>query len=271
VEKLTFILATAENAADIRTVLDKSVAIARCFGARVEFLVTDSTSAHAVTAHCREAGYQTVSLFSASADGSSRHETLLRRALTARPDLVIKPPHDSDWDLADECAAPILLVRGGPWESPVRFAAAVDVSDEETMSVARSILHTAGFLALGARGNLDILYSEREAHDEALRMERAVRLAQLVREFHVGCERIQMFSGEPAKRLAPLVAARRYDVLVLGGVSRRDGLSQLSPGTASRLMDATEGDVVLVKVPATNIPYVTSHREHGLHQREEFA
>ena len=26
-------------------------------------------------------------------------------------------------------------------------------------------------------------------------MERAVKLAQLVREFHVGCERLQMFYG----------------------------------------------------------------------------
>ena len=57
------------------------------------------------------------------------------------------------------------------------------------------ILHTAGFLALGCHGNLDILYSEREQHDETVRMERAVKLAQLVREFHVGCERLQMFDG----------------------------------------------------------------------------
>lgn len=264
-EKLTSILATAGSVADIPTVLDKSVAIARCFGARIEFLVTDSQAAHAVTARCRDLDYDMVNLFSVSSDARTFHDAILRRALTAHPDLVIKSPHDSDWELANECAAPLLLVRGGRWETPVRFAAAVDVSDEETMNLARSILHTAGFLALGAHGNLDILYSEREAHDEALRMERAVRLAQLVREFHVGCERIQMFSGEPGKRLPPLLAARHYDVLVLGGVSRREGLSQLFPGTAARLMEVTDSDVVLVKAPAMNIAYTNaSHRQQRL-------
>lgn len=269
---MTFILATAENVADIPAVLDKSVAVARCFGAQVEFLVTDSQSAHAVTERCREFDYAMVTLFSVCADARPYREAILRRVLTAHPDLVVKPPHESDWGLVDECPAPLLLVRGGRWNAPVRFAAAVDVSDEETMSLARSILHTAGFLALGAHGNLDILYSEREAHDEAVRMERAVRLAQLVREFHVGCERIQMFAGEPARRLAPLVAARHYDVLVLGGDSRREGFAQLLPGTASRLMEVTDSDVVLVKVASTSIAYTNaSHRQQGLYKGKEFA
>ena len=77
-------------------------------------------------------------------------------------------------------------------------------------------MHTAGFLALGCHGNLDVLYTEREQQDDFVRMERAVRLAQLVREYHVGCERLQMFEGSPDKRLPPLFAARRYDLLVLG-------------------------------------------------------
>jgi nucleotide-binding universal stress UspA family protein len=267
-EKLTSILATAERVADIPAVLDKSVAVARCFGARVEFMVTDSQSAHAVTAHCRGQDFDMIDLFSVCPNARPYHEAILRRVLTSHPDLVIKPPHDTDGDLATESTAPILLVRGGRWQTPVRFAAAVDVSDDESLSLARSILHTTGFLALGSHGNLDILYSEREAHDEALRMERAVKLAQLVREFHVGCERIQMFDGDPGKRLPPLVAARRYDVLVLGGDSRRAGFAQLLPGTAARLMEATDSDVVLVKEPATNLAYASaSHRQQGFHQR----
>ena len=156
---------------------------------------------------------------------------------------------ENDWRLANECPVPVLLVRHKPWASPIRFAAAVDVADDETSDTARSILHAAGFMALGCHGNLDILYSEREQHDDALRMERAVKLAQLVREFHVGCERIQVFDGAPEQTLPPLVAARHYDVLVLGAQSRQPALKNILGATNSRLVQATEGDVVLVKAP----------------------
>ena len=88
------------------------------------------------------------------------------------------------------------------WTQPVRIAAALDVSDQDGVGVARCILHTAGFLAMGFQGKLDMLYSEREQHDETVRMERAVRLVELVREYHVGCERIQVHSGDPGKVLA---------------------------------------------------------------------
>jgi nucleotide-binding universal stress UspA family protein len=180
----------------------------------------------------------------------------------------------SDWALAQEIPAPLLLVRGPRWQTPARMAAAVDVSDKDHLGLARSILQTAGFLALGTHGHLDILYTEREAQDESIRMERAVTLAQLVREFHVGSERLQMFGGEPGKRLPPLFAARHYDVLVLGGETRREGLSRLLPGTVARIMDATDSDVVLVKAPAAQAACSgaeDSARQKRPHQRQQFA
>jgi hypothetical protein len=142
-----------------------------------------------------------------------------------------------------------MLIRSQDWSDPMRFAAALDVSDEEATGLARSVLHAAGFLAMGTHGALDVLYSEREVHDEQLRMQRAVRLAQLVREFHVGCERIEMFSGEPGRRLAPLLAARRYDVLILGGETRRDGFLESGTGNVGTLVEASGSDVVLVRAP----------------------
>jgi nucleotide-binding universal stress UspA family protein len=151
----------------------------------------------------------------------------------------------------------------------VRFAATVDVSDRDTAALARSILHAAGFLAMGVHGNLDILYSERELHDEAVRMERAVALAQLVREYHVGCERIQVFSGEPARILPPLMAARQYDVLVIGAQSRHTGRRATGGGTAARVIEATDGDVVLVKPPAPAFVENSAGKISGREQRSD--
>jgi hypothetical protein len=251
VEKLTNILAVALQSGDATHVVDKAVALARPFRARVEVLVNDAAVVRLLSAHCAAQAYEDVTLHSVARSDASHHESILRRVWSSRPDLLVKSPSadDSDWDLADESPAPVLLVRGEAWHAPARFAAAVDVSDEDQAALARSILHTAGFLALGTHGHLDILYSEREAHDEAVRMKRAVHLAQIVREFHVGCERLQIFSGEPGKRLPPLVAARRYDVLVLGE-SRSADHPHLVCDSVRNLMNATQGDVVLVKAPS---------------------
>ena len=263
-EKVTRLLAVVERRESGALVLEKAVALARRFGARVDLMMADPTLATDLSILCRVMKYDEVVLSSQHRGQMPTHELILRRTLETRPDLVIKEPasahpqhgwtlDDNDWQLANECPAPVLLVRHRRWAIPVRFAAAVDVSDRDTASLARSILHTAGFLAMGVHGSLDILYSEREQHDEALRMERAVMLAQLVREFHVGCERIQVFTGEPREVLPPLLAARQYDVLVIGAQSRQTGLHAQRGGTVSRLIEATDGDVVLVKSPAPGI------------------
>jgi hypothetical protein len=167
-----------------------------------------------------------------------------------------------------------MLVGPKNWANPPRMAAAVDVSDSDTLKVARTVMHTAGFLALGSHGNLDILYSERELNDSHLRMEHAVALAQLVREYHVGCERLQMFDGAPEKRLPPLITARRYDLLLLGATTHRDGLAETLFPLTARLVDATSGDVLLVKPEIACTADVRAARplasEQLSHQAQQF-
>jgi len=283
-EKITRILAVVERRENATLVLEKAVALARRFGARVDLLLGDSAFASDLSTACRDLNYREVAMCILHRGQTPMHELILRRALETRPDLVIKEPagahpmhrwtlDDNDWRLANDCPAPVLLVRHRQWAKPIRFAAAVDVSDPDTADVARSILHTAGFLAMGVDGNLDILYSEREQHDEALRIERAVKLAQLVREFHVGCERIQVFSGEPENVLPPLVAARHYDVLIIGAHSRQVGLQSLFGGNTSRIVEATDGDVVLVKASTPGIVQDADNasvREQQSNQLEQF-
>ena len=251
-QKLTSVLAVAESPEDSWNVLAKASAIAVCFGARLELL---------------EGG------------------DILRRVADSRPDLVIKAPADvhplrrgtidaRDWRLVDECPVPIMLARERPWHEQPRFAAAVDVSDDSHAHMARGIVHTAGFLAHGTGADIEILYSEREAHEERVRMQRAVRLAQLVREFHVGCEHIRRVEGAPENTLPGLVAQGGYDVLVLGGESRRRGLARFLPGTANRLADVFSGDLVLVKAPRRideRAEAVRSAGEQRAYERQELA
>jgi hypothetical protein len=284
-EKLTSILAVVDDPVHATVLIDKAVFLARCFGARVALLVCDYTQLHELAAHCTERGYDEVTMSSVHRGAEPLHEVVLRQVMQKHPDLVMKNPAgshpvrrwsfaDNDWQLANDCPVPVMLVGPNPWTQPMRFAAAVDVSVREGDGVARSILQSAGMLALGCRANLDILYSERENRDQAVRMERAVRLAQLVREFHVGCERLQMFIGAPEMTLPGVIASRRYDVLVLGAVTRRTGLAASVATLTEKLVDAAESDVVLVKaserVDARSSVSTASGREQGLHQAQQF-
>ena len=284
-EKLTSILAVLDELEPGVAVLEKAILLARRFGAHVELLIANDAQLSSFASRCAALDYDRVTLFSTHRDREPLHELIQRRVIVRRPDLVIKTPggphplrrwalNANDWQLAYECTVPVMLAGPKVWDDPVRFAAAVDVADEEAVRSARSILHTAGFLALGCRGHLDILYSEREETDETTRMARAVKLAQLVREFHIGSERLQMFTGTPEERLTPLIAAREYDVLVLGAMGHRAGLADALECLSSTLADANKGDVVLVKSnyrePVMAHPKSGSRGEQRLHEREQF-
>jgi hypothetical protein len=74
--------------------------------------------------------------------------------------------------------------------------------------------------------------------------------------------------------LPPLAATRKYDVVVLGAQSRREGLRSIFGGVASRIFEATEGDVVLVKAPPPGAARAqgatVSDRQQRSHEVEQF-
>jgi nucleotide-binding universal stress UspA family protein len=212
-QKLTSILLIAGEPGPGTAILEKTHLLARRFGARVDLLRGDSCG-----------------------------DELLERS----PDLVVKAAGD-DRQLAAVCPVPLMLMREHPWREPVRFGAAVDVSSDDA-ALARSIVHTAGFLNLGCEGELDVIYSERELQDEVLRMARAVKLARLLREFHVYGDRLRHVDGAPEETLPAIAASGDYDVLVLGARTHREGWSALlHPALTRQLVAAFGGDVVLVK------------------------
>jgi len=273
-DKLTTIMAVADATAGGMQVLEKSVLLAGKFGARVDLVVSDPGLVAALAAQCTDRRYDAVTVSPLHGAGHLR-ELIAQRVLERRPDLVIKAASgarplrrwtldDNDRGLASECPAPLLLSTARPWMGPLRMAAAVDVGDADSQRFARAILQCAGFLALGSCASLDVLYCEAEERDERVRMERAVKLSQLVREFHVGCERLQMFAGLPERTLPRVIESRRYDLLVLGAITHRDGLGGLS----SKLVDATAGDVLLVKPGESR---VSEGRADGLLLRQKGA
>lgn len=254
-DKLTDILAVADASASGQQVVEKALQLSAWFGARVDLVITDPGLMSALGNRCLE-NRNTVTL--TRLDGNTPLRELLRqRGGERQPDLVIKAAagerplrrwtlDETDRRLAADCPVPLLLTTARPWPGDLRMAAAVDVSDVESTRFARAILQCAGFLALGSHAGLDVLYSEAEENDARVRMERAVKLSQLAREFHVGGERLQMFGGPPERILPRVLEARRYDLLVLGAIPHR-GERGWNESLSSKLVDASGGDVLLVK------------------------
>jgi hypothetical protein len=276
VEKLTRILAIADRTEDVPQVLEKSVSLARRFGARVEIVVTNAEQTRAVMNLCCAGIWDEVLVTCVDRGVGPLAELIRDRAQAGAPDLIVKSTadrltvagvHEGDIALAAEIPIPVLIVRSLAWADPPSLVVPVDVTDSDLGDSSRRMLEAAAFLTNGCRGNLDILYSERELDDEVVRMERAVEVAQLVRELNPGRGRLQMFSGAPQERLPPLIAARQYDVLVLG-VGTDDDTADGTRSLARSFAAATRGDLVLVRAaPQTDTRLAARRLVSGREQR----
>lgn len=256
-EKLSTILAVVPEGGVQGALFEKLSRLIRETGAHIELYLAAPSDYFAVKAHCRaldcpvDVGYTLH-------DGSTPlRDAVLERVAAIDADLLVAPRAQLH---IDHCPIPLLLLGKAPWAAEPRFAAVVDVAEEDSEALARGILHVGGFLAQRFTANLDILYCEREESDERVRMERAVKLARLVREYRVGSERLQVFDGKPEKTLPPLIAERRYDVLVLGTVSRHRALLFAFQSVSKRLMGSTEGDLLLID-PAASRERAASARQ----------
>ena len=185
-------------------------------------------------------------------------ESIVHKVRETAPDLVIKSASgrhpmrrisfdDNDWQLARACPATLMLTRGRLWREQPRFAAAVDLDETETSTLARMIMHTSDFLAVGCRATVDVLFSEPDYGNLTAHAARRSRLYQLAFEHQVEAPNVHLLQGEPSQTLPKFAVEQNYDVLVLGALTRRTGLAALIGTLTSSLVDALDCDFVLVK------------------------
>lgn len=293
-DKLTSILAVIDPADESRHVVVKAMVLARHFGARLELFLCESESAFALRHAYDRRGVaeakqtclangqryldavrrslaEDVSVTTHVACESPLYEAVVNRVREARPDIVIKSASGhhplerltldaNDWQLARTCPVPLMLTRGRPWSPQGRFAAAVDVNDSVGTATARAVMQTAGFLALGCKGQLDVLYSEKDGPGTEGAQDRREALARLVQEFGMGRERRTILQGDADDTLPEYASRQGYDVLVLGALTRRTGMSALVGTLTSRLVDSLDCDFVLVKSDAFVTPVARTVR-----------
>jgi universal stress protein E len=267
------------------TVLAKAVTLARQHNAVLELFLCDAEAAYSLsqaydvssvtkTRHLsvRRAQHYLESLRDAvtgadirisvdAACESPLYEGIVRKVLKSRPDLVIKNAgglnplrrfacEPNDWQLIRACPATLLLSRGRSWGQHSKFAAAVDVSGAETSDLPQAILEISTVLSNGCHGEVDVVYSEPQDADARGHTTHLTALGSLMSAAGLSLDRVHVLSGNAEQALPPFAAAGNYDVLVLGALTHRKGLSSLVGTLTSRLVDTLDCDFVLVK-PST--------------------
>jgi len=301
VEQLTSILVILDHSPRDAHLLTKSLSLAREFKARVELFWCDAEyeytlrhvyderglteARHARVIQMRGYLQQLRDQHAApdvevSIDAgceSPLYEGIVHKLFKTLPDLVMKAAalesegrgalDVNDWQLVRTCPVPLLLSRGRLWPARPHFAAAIDVSEEETPGLAEMILRTAEFLRAGCQGELDILFGERRDIDGRTRDEHTAKLRRLRRELHFAADRIQVLAGDSATAMADLGVEQHHDVLVLGALTHRKGPTALVGTFTGELMNTLACDFLLLRPSDFVSPVYAADEARALEER----
>ncbi len=301
----TFLLAVLDRSTSDHALIVKAARLARRLGARLELFLCDAEHAYelkhdyepshneAVRRSCiaqaveylaglrAAAGLPEILTSVSAACESPLYEGIVRKVMESRPNMVIKNAggvqsparaafDPNDWQLMRKCPVTLLMTRGRAWHAHPRFAAAVDMSAEETAGLARSIVETSAMLSAAHGSETDVLYSEADGVAGATKETHARALRKLAEECHVDPNGVRILDGAPESTLPAALLEAHYDVLTMGALTHRPGVTTLVGTLTSKLVDAADCDFVLVKPDSLRLPVeMKSHAYESSGRRSE--
>lgn len=191
------------------------------------------------------------------------HEAVTRRALAVGAGLVVMRTHHhewlaratlsaADWQLIRVCPAPLLLAKGREWPQHPRLLAAVDPShrDDRHARLDHAILDLAQRLGSALQAE------SRVAHCVVggAALESTEGMSALLAERSIPEAHLHLIAGRPEQELPRLAAELGADVLLTGGISRSRVEQVFIGGTAERLLDRVDCDLLVVKPPGFRSP-----------------
>lgn len=276
------ILVVVERNEDALPVFTKACTLARHFGARLELFMCDSERGYALRhAYDQSGSSSAASALVGEARGyldalrravdvpeveiavdasceSPMYQGIVQKVLLAGPDLVIKAigagnggsrpgPSLNDWHLARTCPVPLLFMGRRPWRPVPRVAASVDPTDHETPGFARQIVDTARRFATGCHGELDLVFGHANPVDVARDEAASSGLRALAGEFGVPPAQAFTLVGDPPQVLPAFVSRQHYDVVALGALTHRQGITGLVGTLTDALLQSASCDFLLLK------------------------
>jgi universal stress protein E len=217
------------------------------------------------------------------------HEAVARRALATHALITIVRTHHhpwlarttlsaADWQLIRVCPSPLLLAKGRDWAPEPRLLAAVDPShrDDRHALLDHAILDLADRLAaaLGATADVahcvlsmaalestaalammpEALGTPPEDYARELKRQARDNVRALVAQHGLPESALHVLEGRPERELPRLAKKIGADVLLTGGISRSRVEQVFIGGTAERLLDQANCDLLVVKPPGFVCP-----------------
>lgn len=279
-EKINSILVIVERSNSDLSLLKKAIGLARQFGAWIELFTCDAVQsvdfkrAYDTAGVEKEwlacimkggdyletlreaAGAPDVRILVDATADPRLIEAIARKVDACQADLVMKSAgrahptrrftlDPTDWELMRACPATLMLVRGKEWQTKTRFAAMVDMSEEE-MAEAALIAQTADYVTRHCGGLLDIVYSDPNGSGPG-HERRVAALIGLARKYANEMGRVQVLSGDPDDTLPAFASQRGYDMIVLGAMSHRKSLITLVGRMTGRFAEALHCDFLFVR------------------------
>ena len=209
-------------------------------------------------------------------------EGIDRKVLEVKPYLVVKATHyhpaikrsifsNTDWNLIQNCPAPLLLVKPRVIADKPCVMAAVDPvhAHDKPAELDHQILSWAEELCLAAGGQLHVFHAFDPAPaiaaemttmltpisaplgelTEELKQRHRQALDDLLEEHSLGSLESHVHQGSPQELLNTFAKHIKADFVVMGAVSR-SGLKRVFIGsTAERVLDHLPCDLLIVKLP----------------------
>jgi len=275
------ILIVVERNEDAPQVFSKACTLARHFGARLELYLCEAERGYALRHAYDQSGIgraaealvdearQYLEALRRSVDvpdlaitvdascETPEYQGIVQKVLMTGPDLVIKAiggnggsragPSLNDWHLARTCPVPLLFMGRRPWNPVPRIAASVDPTDQETPGFAQQIVASAAQFAASCHGALDLLFGQARLPSNVVRNGSGAVLRALATEFGVPQERVHTLAGDPAEVLPPFVSRQHYDMIALGALTHRQGVTGLVGTLTDALMQVSDCDFLLLK------------------------
>ena len=211
------------------------------------------------------------------------HEAIVREVLSSKPDMVLTDSHrerrlarlvlaNTDWELIRTCPCPVWFVRSAQLPRRIETLVAVDPThahakparlDSLLLASARVLASQVGGKVAMVHAHetlrdalppmlLGLLRAAPSAHDDLQELTRSIhKLAREQRIEHADCH---VREGRVADVIETAVREHNADLLVMGAVSRDSQGTPRIGGSAERVIDHVDCDVLVIKPSGFKTP-----------------
>jgi universal stress protein E len=200
------------------------------------------------------------------------HEAIVRQALKTKPDLLLTSSHrhgrlarlllaNTDWELMRTCPCPVWFVRSAhvPQRPSVLIAVDPFHAHDKPARLDDRLIKAGVTLIRCFGGHMTLVHATDTAVDglpvRSLVIAKAKQAVDdLAARHDVGPDYCEVRAGQPDEIISAFARREDADILVMGVVSRNASEHPRIGGTAERVIDRVDCDVLVVKPAGFKVP-----------------